>query len=175
MAGTYSKYDSTSYYSLSSVLVLSDSGTQSYSFGNNYVYTNLFDNEDKLISPKMLRDSILSIWDTTPFKETSASGSYYIGIDTGNPNEDLTKKIYLGKRYYSNGTYSTTEIMNNDLLSSEVDLFLFNTKKDSITQLQTKIVILSGTNSSIYTKSPYISSDYVVGTTASKLTLNILA
>jgi hypothetical protein len=174
MAGTYSKYDSTSYYSLSSVLVLSDSGTQSYSFGNNYVYTNLFDNEDKLISPKMLRDSILSIWDTTPFKETSASGSYYIGIDTGNPNEDLTKKIYLGKRYYSNGTYSTTEIMNNDLLSSEVDLFLFNTKKDSITQLQTKIVILSGTNSSIYTKSPYISSDYVVGTTASKLTLNLI-
>lgn len=169
MAGTYSKYDLTPYYSLSSVLMLSDAGTQSYAFSNNYVYTNLFDNEDKLISPKMLRDSILSIWDSTPFKETSASGSYYIGVDTGNTNEDLTKKIYLGKRYYKED-----EIMTTSLLNSEVDLFLFNTRKDTVTQLQTKIVMLAGTNSSVYTRSPYISSDYVVSTSGNRLTLNLI-
>jgi hypothetical protein len=171
MAGTYSKYDITPYYSLSSVLVLSSAATQSYSFTNNYVYTNLFDNDDKLISPKMLRDSILSIWDSTTFKETTASGSntYYIGINTGNSNEDLTKRIFLGKRYYNN-----SEIMNNSLLQSEVDLFLFNTKKDSINQLQTKILILSGTNSSVYSRAPYISSDYVVSTTSPRQTLNLI-
>ena len=41
MAGTYSKYDNEAYYSLGSRLLLSDSGTQSYSFDNNYVYIYL--------------------------------------------------------------------------------------------------------------------------------------
>lgn len=171
MAGTYSKYDVFPYYSLSSVLVLSDTGTQSYSFSNNYVYTNLIDNDDKLISPKILRDSILSIWDTTPFKETTASGSsiYYIGFDSGNPNDDLKKKIYLGKRFY-NGD----EIMSTTLLNSEVDIFLHNTRKDSSSQLQTRVSILSGTNSLVYNRAPYISSDYVVGSTSSRLSLNLI-
>ena len=97
MAGTYSKYDGLAYQTLSSKLVLSNDGTQSYAFTNNNVYTDLVDNESKLISPKMLRNSILSIWDTSVFKETSLSNSniYYIGIDSGDDltNRDLKNKI----------------------------------------------------------------------------------
>jgi hypothetical protein len=179
MAGTYSKYEITPYYSLSSILLLSNDGTQSYAFGNDYVYTDLIDNQNKLISPKKLRDSILSIWDTTPFKETTVSGSnvYYIGIDSGNQSEDLKRKIYLGKRNYTKitGTVSVTnEIMTPSLLNSEVDLFLFNTKKDTLSQLQTRISILSGTNSALYNSAPYISSDFVVGSTSSNLSLNLV-
>jgi hypothetical protein len=174
MAGTYSKYDGLAYQTLSSKLVLSNDGTQSYAFTNNNVYTDLVDNESKLISPKMLRNSILSIWDTSAFKETSLTSSniYYIGIDSGNEsvNRDSKNKIYLGKRFY-NGN----EIMSSTLINSEVDIFLYNTKSDTLHQQnQTRVVLLSGTNSSIYNKAPYISSEYVVGYTQSSLSLNLV-
>lgn len=172
MAGTYSKYVNDAYYSFSSRLLLSDSGTQSYAFDNNYVYTNLKDNEDKLISPKMLRDVILSIWDTTPFKETSIGTNAYIGVDSGDDsnNKDLKSKIYLGKRFYKGN-----EIMSSTLLNSEVDIFLYNTKSDiSNQQLQTRMSFISGTKSSMYNSSPYISSEYVVGATQSSLALNLI-
>lgn len=174
MAGTYSKYDGEAYQALSSKLVLSDAGTQSYAFTNNNVYTDLVDNESKLISPILLRNAILSIWDTSSFKETSLTSSniYYIGVDSGDEldNRDLKSKIYLGKRFYQGN-----EIMSSTLLNSEVDIFLHNTKIDTINQQnQTRVVLLSGTNSSIYNKAPYISSEYVVGTTQSSLSLNIV-
>lgn len=172
MAGTYSKYDNDAYYSLSSKLVLSNSGTQSYAFNNNYVYENLKDNESKLITPKMIRDSILSIWDSTPFKETLIGTNSYIGIDSGDDsiNKDLKSKIYLGKRFYKG-----SEIMSSTLLNSEVDIFLHNTKSDtSNQQIQTKISIISGTKSSSYNSSPYISSEYVVGATQPSLALNLI-
>lgn len=174
MVGTYSKYDGQAYQTLSSKLVLSNDGTQSYTFTNNNVYTDLVDNESKLISPKMLRNSILSIWDTSVFKETSLSNSniYYIGIDSGDDltNRDLKNKIYLGKRFFKGN-----EIMSSTLLNSEVDIFLHNTKVDTLNQQNlTRVVLLSGTNSSIYNKAPYIGSEYVVGSTQSSLVLNLV-
>ena len=173
MAGTYSKYDGQPYQSVSSKLILIDSSTQSYSFSNNYVYTNLLDNESKLIDPIMLRDSILSIWDTNAFKETSLTGSNstFIGVDSGDDSDrDLKSKIYLGNRFYEGN-----EIMSSTLLNSEVDIFLYNTKLDSSnTQNETRLVFLSGTNSSIYSKSNYISSEYVVGLTQSSLDFNFV-
>ena len=174
MAGTYSKYDGQAYQTLSSKLVLSNAGTQSYSFTNNGVYTDLLDNGSKLISPNMLRNAILSIWDTNAFKETSLTGSsiYYIGVDSGDDlnNRDLKSKIYLGKRFYGGN-----EIISSTLINSEVDIFLYNTKVDTLQQQnQTRVVILSGTKSSIYDKAPYISSEYVVGVTQSSLGFNLV-
>ena len=122
MAGTYSKYLGQDYQAFSSKLVLSNAGTQSYTFTNNGVYTELVDNKTKLISPQMLRNAILSIWDTTAFKQTSNGSIYYIGVDSGDPTDlDLKKKLYLGKRFYGGN-----EIMSNTLLNSEVDIFLYN-------------------------------------------------
>ena len=94
MAGTYSKYDGQAYQTLSSRLVLSNDGTQSYTFTNNSVYTDLLDNESKLISSNVLRNAILSIWDTNAFKETSLTGSsiYYIGVDSG---DNLIKSMLI--------------------------------------------------------------------------------
>jgi hypothetical protein len=168
MAGTYSKYNSTNYYSLSSLISLSQSATQSYSFKNDYVYSNLIDNESRSLQPKYIRDSILSLWDLPSFKETIATPSNirYIGIDSGNTSDrDIKQKIFFGKRSYKN-----YDILNN-LLTSDTDIFFYNTKLDSDSQNDTKISILSGANPNIY--SPYISSNYVIGKTAS-LYLNIV-
>ena len=196
MAGTYSKYDGQAYQALSSKLVLSNDGTQSYAFTNNNVYTDLVNNDSKLISPLMLRNAILSIWDTNAFKETSSTSSnvHYIGVDSGDTtNLDLKKKLYLGKRFY-NGN----EIMSSTLLNSEVDIFLYNTKKDSSfittvsgniiqdsnvasSQIRTRVSFLSGTNSNIYSanpnniSTPYIESIYVVGATTSYLDMNLVS
>lgn len=194
MAGTYSKYDGQAYQALSSKLVLSNDGTQSYAFTNNDVYTDLVNNESKLISPLMLRNAILSIWDTTAFKETLSTNSnvYYIGVDSGNTTDiDLKKKLYLGKRFY-NGN----EIMSSTLINSEVDIFLYNTKKDSSfitgvggsliqdsnvesSQIRTRVSFLAGTNSQIYSSnnidSPYIESLYVVGATTSYIDMNLVS
>ena len=112
MAGTYSKYDNDAYYSLSSRLLLSDSGTQSYAFDNNYVYTDLKDNESKLISPKMLRDAILSIWDTTPFKETSIGTNAYIGVDSGDDSNNKDLK--------------TTQLLSSQTISLPCNHFMTN-------------------------------------------------
>ena len=174
MAGTYSKYDNTNWSSTSSFLVISDSGTQSYAFDNTYlgnnIYTNLIDNESKLLQPKHLRSSILSLWDLPTFKLTTASGSNsgYIGIDSGTSSVNVeikNRKILFGKRSYKN-----SEIVK-DLLATDTDIFFYNTKLDSDLQNNTKISILSGDNANIY--SPYISSNYVIGKTAS-LYLNIV-
>lgn len=195
MAGTYSKYPGQAYQALSSKLVLSNDGTQSYAFTNNDVYTELVDNKTKLISPQMLRNAILSIWDTTAFKQTTSTGSiYYIGVDSGDSTDlDLKKKLYLGKRFYGGN-----EIMSSTLLNSEVDIFLYNTKNDSAfisgeggdiiqdasvesNQIRTRVSFLAGTNSSIYENkissigTPYIESIYVVGATQSYLDMNLIS
>jgi len=143
----------------------------------NDLLLRLEDNEDKLVNPWDIRDAVLSLWSSVPFKQTSASGSNsYVGLDAINPtNRDIKKKIYLGKRAYS-GTYSYTEfdnIMNDTLLTSDVDIFLYNTKIDSKSQTSTRVAIIAGTNLSLHEKAPYIQSQIVSGTTQS-LSLDII-
>jgi hypothetical protein len=115
------------------------------------------DNTSKLISPKDVRDAIFSSWANSSFKQTIGTASIeYIGIDSNNPDDrDIKQKIFIGKR-----NLAGLDIMSDDLLSSDTDIFFFNTKVDSITQSSTKISILSGTDSSIYPNSPYIESYY---------------
>lgn len=125
----------------------------------------LYDNTDKMINPHDIRDAILSDWSNASFKQTTASGSIisYIGIDTMNPDDKDTKnKILLGKR-----DYLGNEILDTTLLNSNMDILLFNTKSDTTSNYETKISILSGTNSSLYTDAPYLQSQVVSGTTQS--------
>ena len=152
--------------------------TTSYPLGGSvsYLYdmlNRLEDNTDKLVNPDDIRDSIFSLHTSTSFKQTTASGSTitYIGLDSGNPDDrDVKeKKIYFGKRAYS-GTYSYSDsynIMNDSLLSSDVDIFLYNTRIDTDSQASTRLGIIAGTNLSLHTISPYIQSQLISGTTQS--------
>jgi hypothetical protein len=137
----------------------------------------LKDNTDKEINPKDIRDSILTSFSNSAFKQTLASQSTisYIGVDTVNPNysnKDVKKKVYFGKRSFS-GTQSY-EVMTSNLLNSNNDIFLYNTKKDTVLNNKTRIAILAGTNSSLYTNSPYIQSQIVTVGTYSSLSLDII-
>lgn len=153
---TYSLYTSTAYESTRWPI----SGTPSYF---DYILDTSLDNLEKLVSPRDLRDMMLSLWSDTVFKETTASGSStgYIGIDTGDPSDrDLKKTIYIGKRHFSGST-----IMATASLTSDIDLFLYNTKSDLIDQDTTKVILLSGTAINNFSNMPYIQSQYVTGTT----------
>ena len=124
----------------------------------NSVLLDIPDNTQKLISPKDVRDAFLSTWANAAFKQTIGLSSLeYIGIDSGNPeNRDIKQKIFIGKR-----NYAGVDIMSNSLLSytNTSDIYFFNTKPDTSTQSQTRIAILAGTNSSLYTSAPYIQAE----------------
>jgi len=183
---TYNKYIGLSWEAQSSTLIIGTATTTSFSFTNNSVLENLKDNIDGYIIPKYLRDMFISTWDSIVFKPTIASGSstQYIGIDSGigddlleKPNRDLVvNKIFLGKKSYS-GTYSYSEsndIMTSELLSSDIDLFFYNTRPDTLSQDNTRIILLAGTNQLIYNNAPYIQSQITTTTGGSQsLTLDI--
>jgi hypothetical protein len=141
----------------------------------NYLLSQLYDNDDRFITPKSLRNTFLSLWTSVPFKETILSNTYrYIGLDSsrglypsGNP---LTKKIFIGKR-----SFLSNDIMSNSLLSSDTDIFFYNTKIDTISNTKTKISILAGNDFSLFTKSPYIQSERVSGITQSSLSLDFVS
>ena len=137
------------------------------------VLNDIQDNTQKLISPRDVRDAVLSIWANTPFKVTtpnSLSNYEYIGIDSSNPsNRDIKQKILLGKR-----SFGGLDIMNSSLLSdsNQTDIFLFNTKPDSSSQSTTRLSILAGTLSSLHLVAPYIESK--VNNDESAIDLNIV-
>jgi len=135
------------------------------------VLNDIQDNTQKLISPRDVRDAFLSTWANSPFKVTtpnSLANYEYIGLDSSNPgNRDIKQKILLGKRSYGN-----LDVMGQSLLSSDTDIFLFNTKPDTVTQSSTKISILSGTNSGLYQYAPYIESYTDIN--ESKTDLNVI-
>lgn len=187
----YDKYTGQPWESTSSPLILatqSGTATYSFSFTHNSILEDLKDNDEAYIVPRYLRDMVISTWDSIAFKETSASGSsiYYIGIDSGiaddlvaKPGRDLeVNKILIGKRSFT-GTQSYTasaDIMTSSLLSSDIDIYFYNTKRDIDSQQRTIVKFLSGTNQSDHRVSPYIQSQVVSspGGTQS-LTFDILA
>jgi hypothetical protein len=120
------------------------------------VLKNIPDNTHKLISPRDVRDAFLSTWANSAIKQTTTTtGTEYIGIDSGNPaNRDIKQKIFLGKRQFGG-----SDILNNSLLTNpNNDIYIFNTKIDTATQSNTRIAILAGTTSSLYSQAPYIES-----------------
>lgn len=123
----------------------------------NSILNDLPDNTSKLISPRDVRDAFFSVWANMPFKQTSGVGvGNYIGVDSGDPlNRDIKQKILLGKR-----SVNGADIINNNLLNNnDADIFFYNTKIDSLSQSQTKIAILAGTNSILHQNAPYIKSE----------------
>jgi len=169
-----------------------------------YLTGLLKDNETKFISEESIRTVVLSLGSSFPFKVTSALSSptaSYLGFDslntdfrdlytvtTGASSSWIKPKIYLGKRSYS-GTYSynlSHDIMGNHLInsttqslltssySSDVDIFLFNTKGDSIDNRVTKLRILSGLNISRFPNSPYIQSQIVESGAVDTLSLDFV-
>jgi hypothetical protein len=134
------------------------------------VLSKLPDNTQKLIKPRDVRDAFFSSWAGSTFKVTtpSNSGIEYIGIDSSNPDDrDIKKKILLGKRSYGN-----LDILNDSLINDNTsDIFIYNTKLDSVTQSSTKIAILAGTSSAYFDKAPYIES---IANTSSVIDLNLI-
>ena len=145
------------------------------------VLNALHDNTSKEISPEVIRNSILTSWSSSAFKQTQSTQSsiYYIGVDNGNyatASKDVKSKIFLGKRSYS-GTYSYSlnhDIMTSNMLNRLDDVFLFNTKKDTVTNYRTRVSILAGTKSSLFTDAPYIQSQIVTVGTYSSLSLDLI-
>lgn len=139
------------------------------------ILLTLKDNENKLINPVDIRNSLLSLWTSVPFKETKTNVDYIGFDDTLDPNNVITtKKILFGKRSFS-GTYSYApnhDIMTSLLLNSDVDIFLFNTKPDSVSNTLTKISILAGKKYNLYTKAPFIQSSSVFGGYTASLSLD---
>jgi hypothetical protein len=135
------------------------------------VLNDIQDNTQKLISPRDVRDAVLSTWANSPFKVTtpnSLSNYEYIGIDSSNPgNRDIKQKILLGKR-----NFGGLDVMNSTLLNSETDIFLFNTKPDSASQSSTRLAILAGTLSILHNVAPYIESK--VNNDESAIDLNVI-
>jgi len=163
---TYSKYNGLPWESTSSDLIIGTANETNFMFTNNSVLENLIDNEAYYITPRYLRDMFISLWDSTSFKVTSASGSNieYIGIDSGAPNRDIEiNKILIGKRSYS-GTQSYTashDLMATDLISSDIDLFFNNTRNDLDNQKSTRVVFLADTNRSLFLSAPYLQAQVV--------------
>lgn len=158
--------------------------TESTSYGDiTFLLNNLPDNVNKEINPKDVRDAILSNWDLPGFKETKGTYSTiaYIGVDSGNPlDRDIKMKMYFGKREYMGqmilSTYSVFQQGEqfDSFVDGDTDIYLFNTKIDTHSQLKTRISFLSGTNHTLYGKSPYIQSQIVTGTAGQIPSLDIV-
>jgi hypothetical protein len=119
------------------------------------VLNKLPNNTSKLIAPKDVRDAVFTLWENVVFKPTTAGGTEYIGID----QSSFKEKIFLGKKMVS-GQY----VMNNNLLSTDVDVFFYNTKTEPQLNYNTKVAFLAGTSSNYKNgeiASPYLQSTVV--------------
>ena len=146
---------------------------------DNIILYNFRDNATGLVTPESVRDAVFSLNVSYPFKETTTGTTSYIGIDTLNPfSRDLKKKLFFGKRAYS-GTYSYTDpqtynIMDSTLLSSDTDIFFYNTKLDTVSNEVTKILLISGTGANTFQNSPLIQSQIVTGLTQNSTSLDFI-
>lgn len=147
---TYSRYTGTEYATIGTSLLLQDASTQSYSFGSDSPLLNIPDNDSALVDPADLRSSVLSIYDSVPFKETSG----FIGID--NSNQNIKLPIYLGKR-----NYDSNEILDGSIIDIH-DITIGNTKLDTDPDQNSTIVsFLTGTFSESYLESPKLGAEVV--------------
>jgi hypothetical protein len=131
----------------------------------------LKDNKEKFITPANIRNSVLSTWDSSAFKEIVSGNYSYIAIN----EDELNRKILIGKRAFSaTHSYKSSDDIMTSLMSSDADIFFYNTKLDTISNTKTKISILSGSSHTLYKRAPYIQSEKVSGITQS-LSLDIFS
>lgn len=127
------------------------------------------DNSTHLITPSSVRDSIYTNWENMIFKPTieNVSGIEYIGID----QNILREKIYFGKKQISG-----VNVLTSSLLSTDVDIFIGNTKSDVSTQ-DVKIAFLAGTVSTLVSGTmsiPYLQGNIINSATGSYVNFNIV-
>lgn len=159
-----------------SVNISSDTEATSYPLPDNLnnFLNDLIDNESKLISPRVLRNSMLSLWSSVPFKISDS----YIAVDAFNPSDrDIKYKLLLGKRSWtpSGQTYSSKhDLMNDVLVSNDNDIYIYNTKKDNVNNNFTRMSFLAGSNPQLFNSAPYIQSSVFFSFTQS-LSLDIIS
>lgn len=137
-------------------------------FQFNDILEGLKDNNSGKINPIDIRNSVLSLWSNSAFKETTNGDEKYIGIDTLNPNNsDLKYKLLIGKR-----SFNKNDIFTEDMNLSDSDIFFYETKEDFNFNGENKISILSGSDPSLFNKSPYLSSQYLLD--LNSITFNIV-
>jgi hypothetical protein len=131
----------------------------------DYVLDKLKDNKSKEIQPFDLRDTFLSLYSSSPIKETSLGASLsYIGLDSLNPSyRGITSSSATNSLPFLIGKslYNGIELMSNTL-SSDIDIFLYNTKPDSNGVQNTKLSILAGTAISNFLNAPYFESSMFI-------------
>lgn len=134
-----------------------------------YTLNELADNTSHLLTPHNIRDAIYTNWENTIFKPTTVSGIEYIGID----QNTFQEKILFGKKQISG-----QNVLNSNLLTSDIDIFIYNTKSDSnLSQQDTKMAFLSGTVSTMISGNlsvPYIQSRVVSGASGSYMDFDIV-
>jgi hypothetical protein len=134
--------------------------TESTNLGTlNDILSSISDNAQKAITPRDLRNVAFTLWNNAGlFKTTGVSSSNveYIGMDYTQTGLQLKQKTFFGKRQVGG-----LDIMNDDLLNSNTDIFIYNNKSDLVSQDITRMTFLSGSQSSLFTTSPYIESLYV--------------
>jgi hypothetical protein len=114
------------------------------------------DNTSKEITPQDVRDAVFSAWENTVFKYVNVNtANEYIGFSR---DEIKGKKILFGKKQISG-----LDIMTSGLLSSDVDIFFYNTKSDSSLSQNFRATFLAGTNSNLFTNAPYIQATQISG------------
>lgn len=135
------------------------------------VLNELPDNTTKLIEPHDLRDAVFTAWENIIFKPTTNTANIeYVGID----QDDFREKIFLGKKQLSG-----SDILTTDLLNSDVDVFVYNTKLDTNLNSQNfKLGFLAGPSSSTFyygftLSIPYIETKYITNIYGNVLDLNI--
>ena len=141
MAYTFSEYPATTYYAENKT-ALQD------------VLQLLPDNTSKEITPRDVRDAVLSAWESNVFKYVNGVNEY-IGFTR---DEIKDKKIFFGKKQISG-----SNIMSSSLLTSDTDIFLYNTKSDFASPQDFKMGFLAGTDTSLFGFAPYIQSTQVSG------------
>lgn len=133
----------------------------------NSVLEKLPDNTSKLIDPHDLRDGIYTTWENIIFKPTSGSASIeYIGID----RSDFYEKIFLGKKKIAGN-----DVLDSNLLGTDIDIFFYNTKNDSdLSSQNTRIGFLAGASTSIFYYGVTLSIPYLETKVVTTVNGNVL-
>ncbi len=121
----------------------------------NSILNDLYDNDIKYINPKHIRDAVFSSYVESGLKPTDVGGDDYIGVDSLDPSDkDVKLRHFYGKR-----SYSGLDVMTDTLLTSDTDIFFYNTKEDTDPGINsTKLSFLAGSDLSLFDKAPYIES-----------------
>lgn len=118
------------------------------------------DNMSYSIEPIHIRSVIATLNEHNIIRDCGS----YIAVNNSNPditNSDVNDKILLGKR-----AFNSNDIMSNELLSSDTDIFLYNTKSDKKNNDDTIITLITST---ISTDDVYMKSSMYDGASALSL------